>query len=56
MTESTESVWINLYNGLDDRHIPVVLANPLKTRASARIKSDKVDVRILAHLLRGAGG
>jgi len=53
--ESTGSVWANLYNSLDDRHIPVVLANPLKTRAiaSARIKSDKVDARILAHLLRG---
>jgi transposase len=47
-------VWTNLYNSLDDRHIAVVLANPLKTKAiaSARIKSDKVDARILAHLLR----
>jgi len=53
--ESTGSVWTNLYNSLDDKHIPVVLANPLKTKAiaSARIKSDKVDARILAHLLRG---
>jgi len=53
--ESTGSVWINLYDYLDDRHIPVVLANPLKTKviASARIKSDKVDARVLAHLLRG---
>jgi transposase len=31
------------------------LENPLKTKAiaSARIKTDKVDARILAHLLRG---
>ena len=52
--ESTGSVWTNLYNHLDDRHIPVTLANPLKTKAiaSAKIKSDKVDARILAHLLR----
>lgn len=52
--ESTGSVWTNLYNSLDDRHIPVVLANPLKTKAiaSARIKSDEIDARILAHLLR----
>jgi len=52
--ESTGSVWTNLYNCLDDRQISVVLANPLKTKAiaSARIKSDKVDARILAHLLR----
>jgi transposase len=52
--ESTGSVWTNLYNHLDERHIPVALANPLKTKAiaSAKIKSDKVDARILAHLLR----
>jgi transposase len=51
---STGSVWANLYNTLDDKHVPVVLANPLKTKAiaSARIKSDKVYARILAHLLR----
>lgn len=52
--ESTGSVWANLYNHLDDAHIPVVLANPLKTKAiaSAKIKSDEIDARILAHLLR----
>jgi transposase len=52
--ESTGSVWANLYNRLEQVHIKVVLANPLKTKAiaSARIKSDKVDARILAHLLR----
>jgi transposase len=53
--ESTGSVWTNLYDSLEERHVSVVLANPLKTKAiaSARIKSDKVDARILAHLLRG---
>jgi hypothetical protein len=52
--ESTGSVWTNLYDRLDDRHIRVSLANPLKTKAiaSAKIKSDKVVARILAHLLR----
>jgi transposase len=52
--ESTGSVWTNLYDRLDDRNIHVSLANPLKTKAiaSAKIKSDKVDARILAHLLR----
>jgi transposase len=52
--ESTGSVWTNLYNHLDEKHIHVALANPLKTKAiaSAKIKSDKVDARILAHLLR----
>ncbi len=48
--ESTGSVWMNLYESLEERHIGVVLANPWKTKAiaSARIKSDKVDARILA--------
>ncbi|MCW4045523.1 MAG: IS110 family transposase [Candidatus Bathyarchaeota archaeon] len=52
--ESTGAYWLDLYTELEDMHIPVVLANPLKTKAiaSARIKSDKVDARILAHLLR----
>jgi len=54
--ESTGSVWANLYNSLDERRVPVVLANPLKPRAiaSARIKTDKVDARILAHLVRSS--
>jgi len=45
---------MNIYDKLEDAHIPVVLAHPLKTKAiaSARIKSDRVDARILAHLLR----
>ncbi|MGA2785344.1 MAG: transposase [Candidatus Bathyarchaeia archaeon] len=30
--ESTGSVWTNLYNHLDEKHIHVVLANPLKTK------------------------
>jgi len=52
--ESTGNLWLNLYNTLDEKNIRVVLANPMKTRAiaSAKIKSDKVDARILAHLLR----
>ena len=52
--ESTGSVWLNLYEHLEEHHVPVLLANPLKTKAiaSAKIKSDKVDARILAHLLR----
>jgi transposase len=51
--ESTGSVWSTLYELFDEKHVPVVLANPFKTRAiaSARIKTDKVDARILAHLL-----
>jgi len=46
--ESTRAYWLNLYNQLDELHIPVVLANPLQTKAIAhgRIKCDKVDARI----------
>jgi transposase len=52
--ESTGAYWLDLYNQLDELHIPVVLANPLQTKAIAhgRIKSDKVDARVLAHLVR----
>lgn len=52
--ESTGAYWLELYDHLDELHIRVVLANPLQTKAIAqgRIKSDKVDARILAHLLR----
>jgi hypothetical protein len=33
--ESTGSVWTNLYNHLDEKRIPVALANPLKAYQSA---------------------
>jgi transposase len=51
---STGNLWLNIYDTLDHRNITVVLANPMKTKAitSARVKTDKVDARILAHLLR----
>jgi hypothetical protein len=52
--ESTGNLWLNIYDALDSRKIKVVLANPMKMKAiaSARVKTDKVDARILAHLLR----
>ena len=52
--ESTGNLWLNIYETLDNKHIKVVLANPMKTKAiaSARVKTDKVDAQILAHLLR----
>jgi transposase len=42
------------YEALEKEQIPVTLSNPLKTRAiaEARIKTDKIDTRMLAHLLR----
>jgi transposase len=52
--ESTANLWIRLYDSLEERGIRVVLSNPSKTRliAEARVKTDKVDARILAQLLR----
>jgi transposase len=52
--ESTGNLWLNIYDALDSKNIKVVLANPMKTKAiaCARVKTDKLDARILAHLLR----
>ncbi len=43
---------MSIYANLEDANIHVVLAHPLKTKASAKIKSDKVGARMLANLLR----
>jgi len=52
--ESTGNLWLSIYDALEHRNIKVVLANPMKTKAiaSAKVKTDKVDAKILAHLLR----
>jgi len=46
--------WYWLYDLLEDSGIEVKLSHPLKTKAiaSARIKNDKIDSKVLAHLLR----
>ena len=51
--ESTMN-WIPFYENLESLGCKVLLSNPLRTKAiaSARIKNDKVDSRILADLLR----
>jgi transposase len=51
--ESTMN-WIPFYENLESLGCSVVLSNPLATKAiaSARIKNDKVDSRVLADLLR----
>jgi transposase len=48
------SFWYPCYELLEDLGIKVHLANPLQVKAiaSARIKTDKIDAKILAHLLR----
>ena len=52
--KSTGNLWLNIYDKIEDFRIQCVLANPMKTKAiaSARIKTDRIDARILAHLLR----
>jgi len=52
--ESTANLWVRLYDSLEEHGVRVVLSNPSKTRliAEARVKTDKVDARILAQLLR----
>lgn len=52
--ESTGNMWIKTHEAFEGHGIPVKLANPLKTRAiaEATIKTDKIDARTLAHLLR----
>jgi len=52
--ESTGSLWMKLYDAIEEHGLEAVLSNPYKTRliAEARIKTDKLDARILAHLLR----
>ena len=46
--------WYYFYELLEDKGPDIHLAHPLKTRAiaSSRIKTDKIDSTILAHLLR----
>lgn len=52
--ESTGNLWIRLYTYLEKAGIKPVLANPSKTKiiAESSIKTDKVDAKTLAHLLR----
>jgi len=46
--------WMHVYEQLERLNVSTVLAHPLKVKAiaSARIKTDKIDSTILAHLLR----
>lgn len=54
VVESTGNLWLRIYEALEDHGAEMKLANPYKTKAiaSARIKTDKLSARILAHLLR----
>lgn len=52
--ESTGNLWVNLYEAIKEFGAKVVLGNPLQMKAiaSARIRNDKIDAKVLAHLLR----
>lgn len=53
--EATGNHWVKLHDHLEEHGVDCLLANPVKTRliAEARIKTDRLDARILADLLRG---
>ena len=52
--ESTGNMWMRIHDTLEENGIDTTLANPYKTKiiAEAKIKSDKLDARILSDLLR----
>jgi len=54
VVESTGNLWIQIHDRLEEHGFDVALSNPAKTRliAEAKTKTDKVDARTLAALLR----
>jgi transposase len=52
--ESTGNIWMRIHDTVEDNGIDTILANPYKTKiiTQAKIKSDKLDARILSDLLR----
>ena len=54
VVESTGNLWIQIYDTLEEFGYDVFLSNPGKTRliAEAKNKTDKIDAKILARLLR----
>jgi len=52
--DSTGNMWMRIHDTLEENGIDTILANPYKTKiiAEAKIKSDKLDARILSDLLR----
>jgi transposase len=53
--ESTGNLWVKLYDRLDEEeNVDVILTNPKKTKviSEAKTKTDKLDSRLLADLVR----
>jgi transposase len=55
VVEPSANFWIRIYDKLEDEGIEVKLSNPLRTKAiaEARVKTDRIDAKTLAYLLRG---
>jgi transposase len=55
VVESTGNMWMKTYEAFESAGIEIKLANPVKTRAiaEAKVKTDKIDSKTLARLLRG---
>ena len=53
--EPSANYWIKVYDKLEDEGVEIKLSNPLRTKtiAEARIKTDRLDAKTLAYLLRG---
>ncbi|HUK51619.1 MAG TPA: IS110 family transposase [Terriglobales bacterium] len=55
VVEPSANFWIRIYDQLESEGMDVKLSNPLRTKAiaEARIKTDRIDAKTLAYLLRG---
>jgi len=55
VVEPSANFWVRIYDKLQDEGVDVKLSNPLRTKAiaEARIKTDRIDAKTLAYLLRG---
>ena len=55
VVEPSANYWIRIYDKLEDEGVEIKLSNPLRTKAiaEARVKTDKLDAKTLAYLLRG---
>ena len=53
--EPSANYWLKVYDRLEDEGVEVKLSNPSRTKAiaEARIKTDRIDAKTLAYLLRG---
>ena len=55
VVEPSANFWIRIYDKLEDEGVQIKLSNPLRTKAiaEARIKTDRIDAKTLAYLLKG---